>query len=71
LGCAAFADVAGLSGLPTLALAALFFAPFVLHVITTSVASLGASRGRTAYAVALALATLGHAAYNVGVVSLG
>ncbi|PSQ55856.1 PrsW family intramembrane metalloprotease, partial [Halobacteriales archaeon SW_8_68_21] len=71
LGRAAFADVAGLSGLPALALAALFFAPFVLHVITTSVASLGASRGRTAYAVALALATLGHAAYNVGVVSLG
>ena len=71
LGRAAFADVAGLSGLPPLALAALFFAPLVLHVVTTSVASLGASRGRTAYAVALTLATLGHAAYNVGVVSLG
>jgi len=40
-------------------------------VITTSVAAAGASRGRTAYALALALATLGHAAYNVGVVSLG
>ncbi|WP_424015465.1 PrsW family intramembrane metalloprotease [Halorubrum xinjiangense] len=71
LGRAAFADVAGLSGLPPLALAALFFAPLVLHVATTSVASVGASRGRTAYAVALTLATLGHAAYNVGVVSLG
>jgi hypothetical protein len=71
LGRAAFADVAGLSGLPPLALAALFFAPLVLHVATTGVASLGASRGRTAYALALTLATLGHAAYNVGVVSLG
>ncbi|WP_434522195.1 PrsW family intramembrane metalloprotease [Halorubrum sp. AS12] len=71
LGRAAFGDVTGLSGLPPLALAALFFAPLVLHVVTTSVASVGASRGRTAYAVALTLATLGHAAYNVGVVSLG
>ena len=71
LGRAAFADVAGLSGLPPVALAALFFAPLVLHVVTTSVASVGASRGRTAYALALTLATLGHAAYNVGVVSLG
>ncbi|TKX61559.1 ABC transporter permease [Halorubrum sp. ASP1] len=71
LGRAAFADVAGLSGLPPLALAALFLAPLVLHVATTGVASLGASRGRTAYALALTLATLGHAAYNVGVVSLG
>ncbi|MGM0447659.1 MAG: PrsW family intramembrane metalloprotease [Methanobacteriota archaeon] len=71
LGRAAFADVAGFSALPPLALAALFFAPLVLHVTATSVASVGASRGRTAYAVTLTLATLGHAAYNVGVVSLG
>ena len=71
LGRAAFADVAGLSGLPPLALAALFFAPLVLHATATSVAALGARRGRTAYALALTLATLGHAAYNVGVVSLG
>jgi len=71
LGRAAFADVSGLSGLPPLALAALFFAPLVLHVVTTSAASVGASRGRTAYALALVAATLGHAAYNVGVVSLG
>ena len=71
LGRAAFADVARLSGLPPLALAALFFAPLVLHATATSVASVGASRGRTAYAVALTAATLGHAAYNVGVVSLG
>jgi len=71
LGRAAFADVAGLSGLPPLALVALFFAPLVLHVTATSAASLGARRGRTAYALTLTLATLGHAAYNVGVVSLG
>ncbi|QWC20281.1 PrsW family intramembrane metalloprotease [Halorubrum sp. 2020YC2] len=71
IGRAAFGDVAGLSGFPPIALAALFFAPLVLHVATTTVASVGASRGRTAYALALILATLGHAAYNVGVVSLG
>ncbi|QUO46802.1 MULTISPECIES: hypothetical protein [Halorubrum] len=71
LGRAAFADVSGFSGLPPLALAALFFAPLILHVAATSVAALGARRGRTAYALALTLATLGHAAYNVGVVSLG
>ncbi|MDB2245613.1 PrsW family intramembrane metalloprotease [Halorubrum ezzemoulense] len=71
LGRAAFADVAGLSGLPPIALVALFFAPLVLHVTATSAASLGARRGRTAYALTLTLATLGHAAYNVGVVSLG
>ncbi|QAU12100.1 ABC transporter permease [Halorubrum sp. BOL3-1] len=71
LGRAAFGDVTGLSGLPPVALAALFFAPLVLHGVTTSVAAVGASRGRTAYALALTLATLGHAAYNVGVVSLG
>ena len=71
LGRAAFADVAGLSGLPPLALAALFFAPLALHAVTTGLASVGASRGRTAYALALTLATLGHAAYNAGVVSLG
>jgi ABC-type Na+ efflux pump permease subunit len=71
LGRAAFGDVAGLSGLPPLALAALFFAPLALHAVTTGLASVGASRGRTAYALALTLATLGHAAYNAGVVSLG
>ena len=71
LGRAAFGDVAGLSGLPPVALAALFFAPLVLHGVTTTVAAAGASRGRTAYAVALVVATLGHAAYNAGVVSLG
>ena len=71
LGRAAFGDVAGLSGLPPVALAALFFAPLVLHGVTTTVAAVGASRGRTAYAVALVVATLGHAAYNAGVVSLG
>jgi ABC-type Na+ efflux pump permease subunit len=71
LGRAAFADVSGLSGLPPLALAALFFAPLALHATATSVAALGARRGRTAYVLALTLATLGHAAYNVGVVGLG
>ncbi|TKX55034.1 ABC transporter permease [Halorubrum sp. SP3] len=71
LGRAAFGDVTGLSGLPPVALAALFFAPLVLHVVTTGAAGVGASRGRTAYALALTAATLGHAAYNVGVVSLG
>ena len=71
LGRAAFADVAGLSGHAPAALAALLAAPLVLHVVATTVAAAGAVRGRTAYAVALALSTLVHAAYNVGVVSLG
>ncbi len=58
-----------LAGGPAL-LAALVFAPLVLHVLTAAVAAIGASRGRAGYAVGLCLATLLHAAYNLGVITL-
>jgi ABC-type Na+ efflux pump permease subunit len=70
VGRAAFGSVAGVEGLSPLALAALLFAPLLLHGFVTTVAAVGASRDRTAYALTLALATLIHAAYNFGVVSL-
>ena len=70
VGRAAFGSVAGAEGLSPLALAALLFAPLLLHGFVTTVAAVGASRDRTAYALTLALATLVHAAYNFGVVSL-
>ncbi|MFC7324619.1 PrsW family intramembrane metalloprotease [Halorubrum rutilum] len=70
VGRAAFGSVAGVEGLPPVVLAALLFAPLVLHGLATTVAAVGASRDRTRYALTLALATLIHAAYNFGVVSL-
>ncbi|MDZ5810941.1 PrsW family intramembrane metalloprotease, partial [Halorubrum sp. AD140] len=70
VGRAAFGGVAGVEGLSPVALAALLFAPLVLHGFATVVAAVGASRGRTRYALTLALATLLHAAYNFGVVSV-
>ena len=70
VGRAAFGSVAGVEGLSPVALAALLFAPLLLHGFATTVAAVGASRDRTAYALTLALATLLHAAYNFGVVSV-
>jgi ABC-type Na+ efflux pump permease subunit len=70
VGRAAFGSVAGTAGLPPLALAAMLFAPLLLHGFVTTVAAVGASRNRTAYALTLVLATLLHAAYNFGVVRL-
>ncbi|TKX80013.1 ABC transporter permease [Halorubrum sp. SD626R] len=70
VGRAAFGSVAGVEGLSPVVLAALLFAPLVLHGFATTVAAVGASRDRTYYALTLALATLVHAAYNFGVVSL-
>jgi len=70
VGRAAFGSVAGVGELSPLALAALAFAPLLLHGFVTTVAAVGASRDRTAYALTLALATLLHAAYNFGVVSV-
>ena len=70
VGRAAFGSVAGVSGLPPLVLAGLFLAPLALHGVTASLSAVGARRDRTYYALALAVATLVHAAYNVGVVSL-
>ena len=70
VGRAAFGSVAGAEGLSPVAVAALFVAPLLLHGVATTVAAVGASRNRTYYALTLALATLLHAAYNFGVVSL-
>jgi ABC-type Na+ efflux pump permease subunit len=70
VGRAAFGSVASMDGLPPVALVALLFAPLLLHGFATTVAAVGASRNRTAYVLTLALATLLHAAYNFGVVSL-
>ncbi len=54
---------------PTLLFAALV-APLLLHVLTASISSIGASRGRTMYAVGFVIATLVHAVYNMGVLVL-
>ncbi|QLG51288.1 ABC transporter permease [Natrinema halophilum] len=52
---------------PLVALAVLL-APLALHVVTAVISALGAIRGRTGYAAGLLVATLVHAAYNLGVV---
>ncbi len=70
VGRAAFGSVAGVAGLSPPVLVALFLAPLALHGFATTLAAVGASRNRTYYALTLALATLIHAAYNFGVVSL-
>ncbi|MWV64941.1 PrsW family intramembrane metalloprotease [Halorubrum sp. JWXQ-INN 858] len=70
VGRAAFGAVAGLDSLPPALAIGLFLAPLALHGFATVVAAVGASRGRTYYALTLAAATAIHAAYNVGVVSL-
>jgi ABC-type Na+ efflux pump permease subunit len=70
VGRAAFGSVAEMEGLSPVALGALLFAPLLLHGFATTVAAVGASRDRTYYVLTLALATLLHAAYNFGVVSL-
>ncbi|WP_418285229.1 ABC transporter permease [Halorubrum sp. DTA46] len=70
VGRAAFGGVAGVGGLSTPVLVALLFAPLLLHGFATTVAAVGASRSRAQYALTLALATLIHAAYNFGVVSV-
>ncbi|WP_440765361.1 PrsW family intramembrane metalloprotease [Natronorubrum sp. DTA7] len=53
-----------------LVLVAVFLAPLVLHVVTAVISAFGASRGENAYAVAFVIATLVHAAYNLGVIAL-
>ena len=70
LGRAAFGTVTGL-GVETspLLLAGLLLAPLALHAATATMTAFGASRSRNRYFVALALATLVHAAYNLTVVS--
>jgi ABC-type Na+ efflux pump permease subunit len=58
---------AGVTPSATLALLA---APLVLHVVTAGVSALGARRDRRRYLLALGVATVLHAGYNLGVVSL-
>ncbi len=70
VGRAAFGSVTGIAELSPLVAVGLFLAPLALHGFTTVVAAIGASRHRSYYAVTLVVATLIHAAYNVGVVSL-
>ncbi|WP_436343327.1 PrsW family intramembrane metalloprotease [Natronorubrum sp. FCH18a] len=67
VGVAAFGPA--LSSDPVI-LVALFLAPLVLHVVTAVISALGASRGENQYAVAFVIATLVHAAYNLGVIAL-
>ncbi|MCU4971560.1 PrsW family intramembrane metalloprotease [Halobacteria archaeon AArc-m2/3/4] len=53
-----------------LVLAVLFFVPLVLHVVTAVISAIGASRGRTGYAIAFTVAVLVHTGYNLGVIGL-
>ncbi|MFC7239257.1 PrsW family intramembrane metalloprotease [Saliphagus sp. GCM10025317] len=59
-----------LSGAPVAVVVAVFLAPLALHAVTAIIGALGASRGRTAYALGLTAATLVHAVYNLGVIAL-
>nr|WP_193570626.1 ABC transporter permease subunit [Halorubellus sp. JP-L1] len=53
-----------------LVVVALLFLPLGLHVLTATISALGARRGRTAYALAFALAVLVHLAYNAVVIGI-
>ena len=57
------------TGLGPSASLALLAAPLVLHAVTAGIASLGASRNRRWYLLALIVATVVHAGYNLGVVT--
>ncbi|QPV62743.1 ABC transporter permease [Halosimplex litoreum] len=48
---------------------ALLLAPLALHVVTATISTLGARRGRRSYAVALVVAVAVHVAYNLTVVT--
>ncbi|ELZ86066.1 ABC-type transport system permease [Haloferax elongans ATCC BAA-1513] len=65
LGQAAFAP----SGIGVVAATGLLLAPLVLHAVTATVTALGATRGRSAYALALVAAIGIHVVYNLQVVS--
>ena len=73
LGQTAFAPsgvgIADGTGVGVLAVLGLFLAPLALHAVTASVTAFGASRGRSAYGVALVGAIAIHLAYNLRVVS--
>ena len=59
----------GLGATDPIVIALLAFAPLGLHVLTSTLSALGASRGRSMFLVGLAAAVLVHLAYNVAVVS--
>ncbi|ELZ82270.1 ABC-type transport system permease [Haloferax larsenii JCM 13917] len=65
LGQAAFAP----SGIGVVAATGLLLAPLVLHAVTATVTALGATRGRSTYALALLGAIGIHVVYNLQVVS--
>ncbi|WP_207587938.1 PrsW family intramembrane metalloprotease [Halomontanus rarus] len=67
VGLAAFGPA--LSAEP-LVLAVLFVVPLVLHSVTAVISAVGASRGRTQYALAFTAAVLVHTGYNLGVIGL-
>ncbi|WP_424008721.1 PrsW family intramembrane metalloprotease [Haloferax denitrificans] len=73
LGQTAFAPsgvgIADGTGVSALVVLGLFLAPLVLHAVTASVTAFGASRGRSAYGVALVGAIAIHLVYNLQVVS--
>jgi len=48
----------------------LLFAPLVLHVVTATISSVGASRGKLPYVGALVVAIVVHLVYNLAVVTL-
>ncbi|MCO8268083.1 PrsW family intramembrane metalloprotease, partial [Haloferax sp. AB510] len=57
------------TGVSALVVLGLFLAPLALHAVTASVTALGASRGRSAYGVALVGAIVIHLVYNLQVVN--
>jgi ABC-type Na+ efflux pump permease subunit len=59
----------GLGATGPAALALLAVAPLGLHVLTSTLSSIGASRGRSTFVAGLVAAILVHLAYNVAVVS--
>ncbi len=70
LGRAAFELGAGLGGPDSpLLMGVVLLAPLALHAVTATISSIGASRGRTQYFLALSVAIVVHTAYNLGVVS--
>jgi len=58
------------SGVTPSATAVLFFAPLVLHAVTAAISALGAKKNLRWYLLAMLVATVVHAAYNFGVVSI-
>jgi ABC-type Na+ efflux pump permease subunit len=58
------------SGVTPSATVALLFAPLVLHTVTAAISALGAKKNLRWYLLAMLVATVVHAAYNFGVVSV-